>query len=165
WGMDIHAMSLVVLGATFCYAVSGVMLRLLSRHDSDVVALFWLSLATSAASLVGAIPAWVWPTPIDWVWLLVMGLLGGMGQILSTRAWRVGAAAVVGPCVRQGADLEHSPLAVGADGRFGALRLHLDRAGRPVRLPLVQGGAFLDGLGRPAAGDRLGARYSARRAD
>ncbi len=33
WGMEIHAMSLIVLGATFCYALSTVMLRLLSRHD------------------------------------------------------------------------------------------------------------------------------------
>jgi drug/metabolite transporter (DMT)-like permease len=97
WGMEIHVMSLVVLGATFCYALSGVMLRLLSRYDSDVVALFWLSLATSAASLVGAVPAWVWPTPIDWVWLIVMGLLGGVAQILSTRAWRLAPTAVLAP--------------------------------------------------------------------
>jgi len=97
WGMEIHAMSLVVLGATFCYALSTVMLRLLSRHDSDVVALFWLSLATSAASLVGAVPAWVWPTPIDWVWLIVMGLLGGIAQILNTRAWRLAPTAVLAP--------------------------------------------------------------------
>lgn len=97
WGMEIHAMSFIVLGATFCYALSTVMLRLLSRHDSDVVALFWLSLATSAASLVGAIPAWVWPTPIDWVWLIVMGLLGGIAQILNTRAWRLAPTAVLAP--------------------------------------------------------------------
>ncbi len=97
FGMEIHAMSIVVLGATFCYALSTVMLRLLSRHDSDVVALFWLSLATSAASLVGAVPAWVWPTPTDWAWLIVMGLLGGIAQILNTRAWRLAPTAVLAP--------------------------------------------------------------------
>jgi drug/metabolite transporter (DMT)-like permease len=97
WGMDIHLMSLIVLGATFCYSLSTVMLRLLSRHDSDVVALFWLSLATSAASLVGAVPAWVWPTAIDWAWLVTMGLLGGIAQILNTRAWRLAPAAILAP--------------------------------------------------------------------
>ena len=96
-GIEFHVMSLIVLGATFCYALSTVMLRLLSRHDSDVVALFWLSLATSAASLVGAIPVWVWPTPLDWVWLVVMGLLGGIAQILNTRAWRLATTAVLAP--------------------------------------------------------------------
>jgi len=97
WGIEFHAMSLIVLGATFCYALSAVMLRQLSRHDSDIVALFWLSLATSAASLAGAVPAWVWPTPIDWLWLVTMGLLGGVAQILSTRAWRLAPAAILAP--------------------------------------------------------------------
>ena len=97
WGIEFHAMSLIVLGATFCYALSAVMLRQLSRHDSDVVALFWLSLATSAASLAGAVPAWVWPSPIDWLWLVTMGLLGGVAQILSTRAWRLAPAAILAP--------------------------------------------------------------------
>ena len=132
-------MSLIVLGATFCYALSTVMLRLLSRHDSDVVALFWLSLATSAASLVGAVPAWVWPTAIDWVWLIVMGLLGGIAQILNTRAWRL-APTVLAPF-----DYTSIVLAV----LFGYL---------------VQGGALLDGVVRPAAGDRVGPLHPTPRA-
>jgi drug/metabolite transporter (DMT)-like permease len=97
WGIEFHAMSLIVLGATFCYSLSTVMLRLLSRHDSDIVALFWLSLATSGASLLGAIPVWVWPTAIDWVWLVTMGLLGGVAQIMNTRAWRLAPTAVLAP--------------------------------------------------------------------
>jgi drug/metabolite transporter (DMT)-like permease len=97
WDIAFHIMSLIVLGATFCYSLSTVMLRLLSRHDSDVVALFWLSLATSAASLIGAVPVWVWPTPIDWLWLVTLGLLGGVAQVLSTRAWRLAPAAVLAP--------------------------------------------------------------------
>src|ERR1044072_4630874 len=97
WGIEFHVMSVIVLGATFCYALSTVMLRLLSRHDSDVVALFWLSLATSAASLVGGIPAGVWTQPLAWVWLIVMGLLGGFAQILNTRDWRLAPPAVLAP--------------------------------------------------------------------
>ena len=97
WGIEFHAMSLIVLGATFCYSLSTVMLRLLSRRDSDIVALFWLSLATSGASLAGAIPVWVWPTAIDWVWLVVMGLLGGIAQVMNTRAWRLASTAVLAP--------------------------------------------------------------------
>src|SRR5258708_22115080 len=97
WGIEFHAMSLIVLGATFCYSLSTVMLRLLSRHDSDIVALFWLSLTTSAASLARAIPVWVWPCGIDWLWLVMMGLLGGIAQIMNTRAWRLAPTAVLDP--------------------------------------------------------------------
>ena len=97
WGMEIHPISLILLGATFCYALSTILVRLLSRHDHDIVTLFWFALAASAVSLVGAIPEWKWPTPMDWVWLTVLGLLGGVAQILITRAWRLAPAAVLAP--------------------------------------------------------------------
>lgn len=97
WGIEFHAISLIVLAATFCYALSTVMVRLLSRHDHDVVTLFWFSLAASIVSLVGAIPEWTWPTPLDWAWLVGLGLLGGVAQILITRAWRIAPAAVLAP--------------------------------------------------------------------
>ena len=47
WGMDIHAMSLVVLGATFCYSLSTVLVRAISRYDSDAATLFWFSVVSS----------------------------------------------------------------------------------------------------------------------
>lgn len=97
WGMEIHPISLILLAATFCYALSTILVRLLSRHDHDIVTLFWFALAASGVSLVGAIPEWKWPTPMDWVWLTVLGLLGGVAQILITRAWRLAPAAVLAP--------------------------------------------------------------------
>lgn len=97
WGMEIHPISLILLAATFCYALSTILVRLLSRHDHDIVTLFWFALAASAVSLVGAIPEWRWPSPMDWVWLTVLGLLGGVAQILITRAWRLAPAAVLAP--------------------------------------------------------------------
>ncbi|TAJ37344.1 MAG: DMT family transporter [Reyranella sp.] len=97
WGMEIHPISLILLAATFCYALSTILVRLLSRHDHDIVTLFWFALTASGVSLVGAIPEWKWPTPMDWVWLTVLGLLGGVAQILITRAWRLAPAAVLAP--------------------------------------------------------------------
>ena len=97
WGIEFHFISLILLAATFCYALSTILVRLLSRHDHDVVTLFWFALAASAVSLIGAIPEWKWPEPMDWVWLIVLGLLGGVAQILVTRAWRLAPAAVLAP--------------------------------------------------------------------
>lgn len=97
WGIQFHAISLIVLAATFCYALSTVMVRLLSRHDNDVVTLFWFAFCASLVSLVGAIPEWKWPPLLDWVWLITLGLLGGFAQILITRAWRLAPAAVLAP--------------------------------------------------------------------
>lgn len=97
WGIQFHTISLIVLAATFCYALSTVMVRLLSRHDNDVVTLFWFAFCASLVSLVGAIPEWKWPPLLDWVWLITLGLLGGFAQILITRAWRLAPAAVLAP--------------------------------------------------------------------
>jgi drug/metabolite transporter (DMT)-like permease len=96
-GISLHTMSLVVLAATFCYSLSTILVRLASRYDSDIATLFWFSVVSTAVSLVLAIPDWIWPTAIDWVWLLTLGLLGGIAQILVTRAWRLATAAVLAP--------------------------------------------------------------------
>lgn len=97
WGIEFHAVSLIILAATFCYSLSTVMVRLLSRHDPDVVTLFWFAIVGTVISLACAIPEWIWPPPMDWVWLLTLGLLGGFAQILITRAWRLAPAAVLAP--------------------------------------------------------------------
>jgi drug/metabolite transporter (DMT)-like permease len=97
WSIGVHLMSLTVLAATFCYALSTVLVRLASRHDHDAVTMFWFSAASSAVTLVGGAPDWVWPTPADWLWLTALGLLGGVAQILITRAWRLAPAAVLAP--------------------------------------------------------------------
>jgi drug/metabolite transporter (DMT)-like permease len=96
-GISFHTISLVVLGATFCYSLSTVMVRSISRHDSDAATMFWFSVVSTVLSLVLAIPDWVWPSAIDWVWLLLLGLLGGIAQVLVTRAWRLAPAAVLAP--------------------------------------------------------------------
>ncbi len=97
WSLGFHPMSLIVLGATFCYALSTVLVRLTSRYDQDAATLFWFAIVSSAVSLVGAVPNWIWPTPADWFWLIVLGLLGGCGQVLVTRAWRLAPAAILAP--------------------------------------------------------------------
>lgn len=97
WGIEFHAMSLIVLGATFCYSLSTILVRVTSRYDQDAATLFWFAIVSSVVSLVGAIPEWVWPTPIDWLWLILLGLLGGVAQVMVTRAWRLAPAAVLAP--------------------------------------------------------------------
>jgi drug/metabolite transporter (DMT)-like permease len=97
WGIAFHTMSLIVLGATFCYALSTILVRLNSRYDKDAATLFWFALVSSAVALVGAIPDWIWPAPIDWLWLIILGLLGGTAQVLVTRAWRLTPAAILAP--------------------------------------------------------------------
>src|ERR1700682_2670635 len=57
----------------------------------------WLCLVASAVSLIGAIPEWKWPSLGGWFWLSSLGLIGGIGQILVTRALRLAPASVLAP--------------------------------------------------------------------
>ena len=97
WTIGLQANSLIVLAATFCYALSTIMVRQISRHDPDVATLFWFATVSGGFSLAGAAPQWIWPTPMDWLWLTLLGLLGAFGQILVTRAWRLAPAAILAP--------------------------------------------------------------------
>jgi len=97
WTISVHWLSLVVLLATFSYSVSTVLTRLISRYDHDAATIFWFCLFATAISLVGAIPEWKWPPLADWLWLSSLGLIGGVAQILATRAMRLAQASVLAP--------------------------------------------------------------------
>jgi drug/metabolite transporter (DMT)-like permease len=97
WNISVHWLSLVVLAATFCYSLSAVLTRLISRYDHDAATIFWFCLFASVVSLIGAIPEWKWPTPADWFWLSSLGLIGGVAQILVTRALRLAPASILAP--------------------------------------------------------------------
>ncbi|WP_178133727.1 DMT family transporter [Vineibacter terrae] len=102
-----HPLSLAVLAATLCYALSMICVRRLSRTDSDQTTITIYSLAAIGVSgliiVTNAVAGeplgtlWVWPTAIDWLWMLALGVIGGLGQILVTRAWRLAPAAVLAP--------------------------------------------------------------------
>lgn len=134
WAIEFHMVSLVILAATFCYALSTVLVRRLSRHDPDVVTLFWFAIVGTVVSIACAIPEWKWPPLLDWVWLLTLGLLGGCAQILITRAWRLAPAAVLAPF-----DYASIVLAVA----FGYLWFHEEPSWTVwYGLPLVMGSGF-----------------------
>jgi drug/metabolite transporter (DMT)-like permease len=97
WTISFQWLSLAVLAATFCYSLSTVLTRQLSRYDHDAATIFWFCLAAGSVSLVGAIPEWKWPPLGDWLWLGSLGLIGGLGQILVTRALRLAPASVLAP--------------------------------------------------------------------
>jgi drug/metabolite transporter (DMT)-like permease len=97
WTISVHWLSLVVLLATLCYSMSTVLTRLISRYDHDAATIFWFCLSASIVSLIGAIPDWKWPSLADWFWLSSLGLVGGIAQILVTRALRLAPASVLAP--------------------------------------------------------------------
>ncbi|WP_429621425.1 DMT family transporter [Stenotrophomonas sp. AN71] len=89
--------SLVAVSAAVLSSLVAIQIKQLTRVDSaDTVVLytyvFWVPL-----SLVPALFVWVWPTGQAWLWLLATGVLGTIGQLLWTRALRLGEVSALTP--------------------------------------------------------------------
>ncbi len=93
---DVHA--LYPLGGAFCYALAMIQIRRLSGSESSLSIVFYftcLCLAVTAAVL-----PFVWVTPKTWEdagFMTLVGLLGGCGQVLMTRAFMSGPVSTIAP--------------------------------------------------------------------
>jgi len=85
-----------VLGG-FLAATAKVTVRRLGRSEPTTRTVFYF---TFNATLLSALPLlWAWQSPTlqEWVFLLVIGVMGTAGQLLLTRGYAVAAAAQVSP--------------------------------------------------------------------
>ncbi len=87
---------MAVLAAVLSSLVA-IQIKQLTRVDSaDAVVLytyvFWVPL-----SLLPAVFVWIWPTGMAWLWLVATGLFGTIGQLLWTRALRLGEVSALTP--------------------------------------------------------------------
>lgn len=89
--------ALYILGSALCFACASLMTRILTRSDGSAAIMFTSTLSLFVPSAI-ALP-FVWITP-DWVSLLLffaMGIVGGMGLMLLTTAYRNAPTSVIAP--------------------------------------------------------------------
>lgn len=89
--------TMVALAAAVLSGVVAIQIKQLSRVDeADTIVLytylFWVPL-----SLVPALFAWEWPQGIAWLWVVVIGVFGTGGQLLWTRALKLGDVSALTP--------------------------------------------------------------------
>ena len=89
--------SLVALAAAVLSAVVAIQIKQLSRVDAADTIVFYTYAFWVPLSLVPALFVWVWPQPEAWGWLVLTGLFGTGGQLLWTRALRLGDVSALTP--------------------------------------------------------------------
>jgi drug/metabolite transporter (DMT)-like permease len=89
--------AMVVLGAAFFASLAQVFVRKLVATESTATIVFWFSVTASALSTVTIFWGWVIPAPREAIFLIIAGLLGGVGQILLTSSYRLADASVIAP--------------------------------------------------------------------
>jgi drug/metabolite transporter (DMT)-like permease len=89
--------AMLVLGSAVFASLAQVFVRRLVQSEATSAIVFWFSLTASALALLTLPWGWVWPTAGEAAILVACGLLGGVGQILLTSAYREADASLVAP--------------------------------------------------------------------
>lgn len=89
--------ALIALSGTVLYALVMVSLRKLSRTESSAAIVLYYSLTSTVVAGAFMPFQWVAPDPEGWVLLIALGLIGGLGQIAMTNAFRFADVSVVAP--------------------------------------------------------------------
>ena len=89
--------AMLVLGSAVFAALAQVFVRKLVTTETTEVIVFYFSVTATLLSLITLPFGWVWPTPLEAALLVTAGLLGGVGQILLTAAYREADASLIAP--------------------------------------------------------------------
>lgn len=87
---------ITLLGA-MCAALAQIFVRKMVHEELTSAIVFWFSITASVLALFTLPFGWTVPSPGTAALLVLAGLLGGLGQILLTSAYRFADASVVAP--------------------------------------------------------------------
>ncbi len=92
-----EAGTLVAVLAAVLSALVAIQIKQLTRVDGADTVVFYTYVFWVPLSLVPAMFVWVWPVGIAWLWLIATGVFGTVGQLLWTRALRLGEVSALTP--------------------------------------------------------------------
>jgi drug/metabolite transporter (DMT)-like permease len=87
--------ALLSLASAVCSAFAAMFIRTMTKTEATGTIVFYFALISSLLALVSLPFGWAVPSPTDAALLLATGLLGGVGQILMTTAYRNADAATI----------------------------------------------------------------------
>lgn len=89
--------AVVTLAGASCTAMAMIFVRKLVQEERTSAIVFWFSVTSTLLSLLTLPFGWVMPDARTAALLIAIGLLGGLGQILLTSAYRYADASLVAP--------------------------------------------------------------------
>jgi drug/metabolite transporter (DMT)-like permease len=89
--------AVIVLVAAACWGGGTVIIKRLSRTDSAVTIALWMATMMIVVSAIPAWLVWIWPTPGQLAWLLLIGALASIGTLAYTQALKLAEATLIIP--------------------------------------------------------------------
>jgi len=96
-GMAISMGTASAMSCAVAYAFSYIAIKQLTRTESALTILFWLSLFQGLYTTVLTFGGLTWPTPTAWGWLVVVSLSGLAAHYCIARAFALADATIVTP--------------------------------------------------------------------
>ena len=87
----------LVLGSAFIWACVMLLIKHISKTDSSLTITLYMGMLMTPLSLPFAIPYWTWPNGEQLVWLVVIGVTGGLAQWGLAEALKRGETASIMP--------------------------------------------------------------------
>lgn len=78
--------NLLMLASSPLFACSFLITKALTRRDRPEVIVVWQAIAIATFTFPFAMLDWIWPSPAQYGWILLCGLMGSGGQYCVTRA-------------------------------------------------------------------------------
>jgi drug/metabolite transporter (DMT)-like permease len=92
-----NAASLFALADSMSIAFLVTLVKRLPPGETPLGMMFYFGVFSTIAALPPALFVWQWPTALEWVLLVLIGILGALSQSFWIRAYRAGEASLVAP--------------------------------------------------------------------
>jgi len=79
------------------FANVAISIRSLSKTEPNYLIAFYFSLLSLLLALITIINGWIWPTPYEALLFAILGLSGGVANLLLTQSYRLADASLVSP--------------------------------------------------------------------
>lgn len=97
WTETMSAAVWIAVLSSALSASAAISIKFLSRTEPAEAIVIWMVLIMTPLSLLPALPVWQWPSNGVWVWLVLTGLLGTVGHVLLTEAYKRGDVSALTP--------------------------------------------------------------------
>jgi drug/metabolite transporter (DMT)-like permease len=94
---EINPGQLIALAAAVGFGISIAMMKSLTRTETTLAIVFWMTVIQGAAGFLPSIYFWVWPSAYSWGWIVVIAFCGTFSHFCMARAMLYADATVVVP--------------------------------------------------------------------